>query len=64
LLYGNPGQLTAQLIAIVVVGLYSFVGSYVILKIIEIVTPLRVTPEEEVAGLDMSQHGEHAYALD
>lgn len=64
LLYGNAGQLTAQLIAIVVVGLYSFVGSYVLLKLIEKITPLRVTVEEEKAGLDMSQHGEHAYALD
>jgi Amt family ammonium transporter len=64
LFYGNPGQLTAQIIAIVVVGLYSFIGSYVILKIVGKITPLRVTHEEEEAGLDMSQHGEHAYALD
>ncbi|MCW4014373.1 MAG: ammonium transporter [Candidatus Bathyarchaeota archaeon] len=64
LFYGNPGQLTAQIIAIVVVGLYSFVGSYVILKVVGKITPLRVTHEEEEAGLDMSQHGEHAYALD
>ena len=64
LFYGNPGQLVSQLIAITVVGLYSFVGSYVLLKIIEKVTPLRVTHDEEKAGLDLSQHGEHAYALD
>lgn len=64
LFYGNPGQLTAQIIAIVVVGLYSFIGSYVILKVVGTITPLRVTHEEEEAGLDMSQHGEHAYALD
>lgn len=64
LFYGNPGQLTAQIIAIVVVALYSFLGSYVILKIVGTITPLRVTHEEEEAGLDMSQHGEHAYALD
>lgn len=64
LFYGNPGQLTAQIIAIVVVGLYSFIGSIVILKVVGTITPLRVTHEEEEAGLDMSQHGEHAYALD
>ncbi|MCB2173011.1 ammonium transporter, partial [archaeon] len=64
LFYGNPGQLTAQIIAIVVVALYSFVGSYVILKIVGAITPLRVTHEEEEAGLDISQHGEHAYELD
>jgi len=64
LFYGNPGQLTAQIIAIVIVGLYSFIGSIVILKVVGTITPLRVTHEEEQAGLDMSQHGEHAYALD
>jgi Amt family ammonium transporter len=64
LFYDNPGQLTSQIIAIVVVALYSFVGSYVILKIVAAITPLRVTHEEEEAGLDVSQHGEHAYALD
>ncbi len=64
LFYGNPGLLVAQLIAIVVVGLYSFIGSYLILKLVGLITPLRVTVEEELAGLDMSQHGEHAYAVD
>ena len=64
LFYGNPGQLTSQIIAILVVGLYSFIGSFVILKIVGMITPLRVTHEEEEAGLDVSQHGEHAYALD
>jgi Amt family ammonium transporter len=33
-----------------------------ILKLVGLITPLRVTVEEELAGLDMSQHGEHAYA--
>ena len=64
LFYGNPGQLVAQLIAIVVVGLYSFIGSYLILKLVGLITPLRVTVEDELAGLDLSQHGEHAYAVD
>ena len=64
LFYGNPGQLIVQLIAVVVVALYSFVGSYLILKLVGSITPLRVTSEEEREGLDVSQHGEHAYALD
>jgi Amt family ammonium transporter len=64
LFYGNPGQLIVQLIAVIVVAIYSFIGSYVILKAIAAVTPLRVTSEEEREGLDVSQHGEHAYALD
>jgi len=63
LFYGNPGQLIFQLIGVVVVAGFSFAGSYVILKLIDIVSPLRVSPEEEDAGLDISQHGEEAYDL-
>jgi Amt family ammonium transporter len=61
--YGNFGQLIPQVIAVVAVASFSFVGSYVILKLIDIVSPLRVSPEEEDAGLDISQHGEEAYDL-
>ncbi len=61
--YGNFGQLIPQIIAVVAVASFSFVGSYVILKLIDIVSPLRVSPEEEDAGLDISQHGEEAYDL-
>jgi Amt family ammonium transporter len=61
--YGNFGQLIPQVIAVIAVASFSFVGSYVILKLIDIVSPLRVSPEEEDAGLDISQHGEEAYDL-
>jgi len=60
-LYGNPHQLLVQLIAIIVVGAYSFIGSYVILKVMSRFTNIRVSPEEEETGLDKSQHGEEAY---
>ena len=60
LLYGNPGQLVSQAIAVVVVGAYSFVGSFILLKVIDKFSPLRVTAEEEM-GLDESQFGEHAF---
>ena len=63
LLYGNPSQLTSQLIAVAVVALFSFVGSYLLLKAINVFSPLRVSPDEEDAGLDLSQHGEEAYDL-
>jgi Amt family ammonium transporter len=63
LFYGNPGQLVSQVIAVAAVAAFSFVGSYLILKLIDIVSPLRVSPEEEDAGLDISQHGEEAYDL-
>ena len=41
---------------------FSFFGAYVLLRIINLVTPVRVTAEEEEKGLDESQHGEEAYA--
>jgi len=64
LLYGNPGQLASQLIAVGVVAAFAFFGSYLLLKAINVFSPLRVSPEEEDAGLDLSQHGEEAYHLE
>jgi Amt family ammonium transporter len=61
---GNPMQLAVQALAVVIVAAFSFVGSYVILRAINKVSPLRVSPEEEDQGLDISQHGEEAYQLD
>ncbi len=61
LFYGNPHLFLVELFAIVVVGAFAFVGSYVLLRVIGWLTPLRVTPGEEEEGLDVSQHGEEAY---
>jgi len=61
LFFGNPALVVAQLIGIVVVAVFAFVGSYVLLRVINIFTPVRVSHKEEYAGLDMSQHGEAAY---
>ncbi|MCE5217571.1 ammonium transporter [bacterium] len=61
LLYGNPRQFLVQVLAIAVVFVYGFVASVVILKAIDLVAGLRVSPEEEELGLDVSQHGEYAY---
>ena len=61
LFFGNPALVVAQLIGIVVVAVFAFVGSYVLLRVINIFTPVRVSHKEEDAGLDMSQHGEAAY---
>lgn len=63
LFYGNFNQLISQIIAVVAVASFAFVGSYIILKLIDIMSPLRVSPEEEDAGLDITQHGEEAYDL-
>ncbi len=62
LFYGNPAQLGIQALAVVIVAAFSFVGSYVLLRLINLVMPLRVSPQDEDAGLDLSQMGEEAYA--
>lgn len=62
LFYGNPNLLVSQLIAVVVVAAFAFIGSYVLLRLIKIFSPLRVSEEEEENGLDSSQHGEEAYS--
>ena len=64
LFYGNAAQLGAQVLAVVVVAAFSFCGSYLLLKLVNVFSPLRVSPEEEDAGLDISQHGEEAYHLE
>jgi Amt family ammonium transporter len=64
LLFGNAGQLVAQLLAIAVVAPFAFFGSYLLLKLVNVFSPLRVSPEAEDTGLDLSEHGEEAYQLD
>jgi Amt family ammonium transporter len=63
LLYGNPGQLITQLIAVGTTIAYTAVTTFVIFTIIKAVVGIRVDIEEEVTGLDESQHGERAYNL-
>ena len=64
LFYGNAAQLGVQALAVVVVAAFAFVGSYLLLRLVNLFSPLRVSAEEEDAGLDISQHGEEAYHLD
>jgi len=58
LIYGETGLFNAHMIALVGVSLFAFFGTLLLLKITDLITPLRVTEEEEAEGLDMSQHGE------
>ena len=58
LLEGNTGQLWLQFIGVAFTIVYTAVLTYVILKIINLITPLRATLEEETQGLDLNQHGE------
>ena len=61
LFYGNPGQLWIQFVSVVATCAFSFIVSYVLLKIVNAIVPIRVTEEEEEAGLDVAIHSESAY---
>jgi ammonium transporter, Amt family len=61
LLYGNPGQLLDQVLADLAAPVYAFVMTFVLLKLVGAVMPLRATDKEEAGGMDVSQHGEEAY---
>jgi Amt family ammonium transporter len=63
LLFGNPGQLLIQLLAVVVVSAYSMAVTWIILKALDVTIGLRVEEQEELSGLDVTQHGEVAYQL-
>src|SRR5687767_6731308 len=60
-LYGNPGQVLSQAYAVLGAMAYSAVASFILLKLIGIVMPLRATTNEEGEGLDVTAHGEEAY---
>ncbi len=63
LLYGNPGQLFTQLIAVVATMLYAAVATLLIFFLVKVTVGIRVEAEHEITGLDESQHGEKAYSL-
>ena len=63
LFFGNPGQLLVQALSVLVTVIFAFVGSLILLKLVDAVVGLRVHEEDEVAGLDLSQHNESAYTL-
>jgi Amt family ammonium transporter len=61
-LFGNPGQLTTQAIGLGAVIVYSSIMTFVILKVIGAVMPLRAESGDEGMGMDVTQHGEEAYS--
>jgi Amt family ammonium transporter len=60
-LFGNPGQLLVQGTAVLAAMVYSGAASFILLKLIGVVIPLRVSAAEESMGVDISGHGEEAY---
>jgi Amt family ammonium transporter len=64
LLFGNPRQLLIQAAAVGAAIVFSATGTFLLLKLVGLFSPLRVAAREEGMGLDVSQHGEEAYARD
>jgi ammonium transporter, Amt family len=61
LFYGNAAQLWDQVLAVLAAPTYAFVATFVLLKVIGALMPLRVSDRDEATGLDVTQHGEEAY---
>ena len=60
-MYGNPGQVAIQAAAVVTAIVYSGGVSFILLKVINLVIPIRADAADESTGLDLTQHGEEAY---
>jgi len=61
LIEGNGGQVLIQLLSILVVAVFAFVMTWILGKLVDVTVGLRVGQQEEIIGLDLSQHGERAY---
>jgi ammonium transporter, Amt family len=61
LIEGNAHQLLNQLVGVAIAWVLAIVGTLIILKIVEVSVGLRVSKEDEIEGLDLSQHGEEGY---
>jgi Amt family ammonium transporter len=55
---GQTTTFMMHLLALVIVGSFTFIGSFALYKLTDLILPLRVSAEQEAIGLDMSQHGE------
>jgi ammonium transporter, Amt family len=60
LFYGHTTVFLYHMLALVIVAIFTFGGSYLMFKITNYLLPMRVTPEQEELGLDITQHGEEA----
>jgi len=61
---GHWGQLGNQLVGVLIAWAFALAGTFVLLKIVDAITGLRVSEEQEIEGLDITQHGEEAYNLE
>jgi Amt family ammonium transporter len=63
LFFGNPGQLWTQIVATAVTWIFAFVATFILLKVLDLIMGLRVSQDDELTGLDLSQHNETGYNL-
>jgi Amt family ammonium transporter len=63
LFYGNPELFWIQLKAVLITAVYSFVVSFILLKLVDAIFGIRVSVQDERLGLDLTQHRESAYTL-
>jgi ammonium transporter, Amt family len=63
LFFGNPRQFLIQLLAAGVTLVYSFLASLIIYKVVNLFIKIRVAKNDEILGLDLSQHHENAYTI-
>ncbi len=61
---GHWRQVGNQLVGVLIAWGFALVGTLVILKVVDLITGLRVTEDQEIEGLDITQHGEEAYNLE
>jgi Amt family ammonium transporter len=64
LIDGNPSQVLYQLGGVLISWILAIVGTLIILKICDVALGVRVSPEQELEGLDVSMHGEEGYTLE
>ncbi len=61
LFYGHPNQVLVQLIGVAATWIFAGAGTWILLKVVDLVMGIRVSPEEEKIGLDIALHNENAY---
>ena len=64
LIEGNTRQLLNQAVGVMIAWVLAIVGTLAILKLVDVMIGLRVPAEQEIQGLDLTQHGEEGYAWD
>jgi Amt family ammonium transporter len=62
LLFGHPAQIGIQAAAVLATIVYSGIATFVLLKLVALIVPIRASAQDEGLGMDVSQHGEEAYA--